>query len=422
MKHHTAGAAAVLALPFLLSGQVTGKPRNIAPGEIVRFTPCKGLLLKTALDATKWTYDRQECALEASGAFTNDELLPLDFELNGAAHQVSVWLRIKPDNGGAIIRSVVGFEQAGAAGTQSTQKFFFDFFRSWPVPLWRDRSQRKILGPIARWWGDVRVSSAAQQVNEPLLTFASNFTQRAGALQVNRLAQSAEFLTGLEFRVLSFKLPFRHDAEDGEKVDRVSLGLIGGGGAVGILNPASDVTVHGIPTVDPERALFRSLFLANGPIPPNKSHVAFLQPDRNRFYRQYFAGTRLTVHYFKDKTKPNPSTRPSGMVDLLLGQNEAVTGGRLHRPVFRIDAFYPLPLRSSALDGVVYFFGTAQMAFGKAHEQPRLILAEAPAAMAPHDPAVLQLTQTPSSRDHYRLGIGIDLVRLFTGLAKPPSQ
>src|SRR5260370_25194553 len=54
-----------------------------------------------------------------------------------------------------------------------------------------------------RWnlWGDVRIASSPQQVTTGVGTFVSSFATQVSNLPVNQLAQSADFQTGLEYRL-----------------------------------------------------------------------------------------------------------------------------------------------------------------------------------------------------------------------------
>jgi hypothetical protein len=98
---------------------------------------------------------------------------------------------------GEDTRLVLGFEQSGAASADSEQKFFFDFYINRPLPRWGDDAQEK-PGPFS-WWGNVRVAGAPQQINSAVSVQA--ITSAANRLKVNTLAQSAEFLIGLDFRL-----------------------------------------------------------------------------------------------------------------------------------------------------------------------------------------------------------------------------
>jgi hypothetical protein len=56
--------------------------------------------------------------------------------------------------------AVIGLEQSGAASADSSQKFFFDLFQSYPLPI----KTSKAGGSSWRWWANVRIASYPQQV------------------------------------------------------------------------------------------------------------------------------------------------------------------------------------------------------------------------------------------------------------------
>jgi len=97
----------------------------------------------------------------------------------------------------------------------------------------------------------------------------------------------------------------------------------------------------------------------------------------NRFYRQYYAGVRVQ------------STQQKHVVDVTFGQNEAITGGRLHGMVLRVDTFYALPVTGG---NFLYLFGTAML---RASPHP-----------APADTGV----------DTYRIGVGVDVIQMLKAL------
>src|SRR5262245_50624300 len=85
------------------------------------------------------------------------------------------------DKGGDLTMAVIGFEQSGASGAKSDQKFFFDFFTSRPLPFLFGDDKTDVkptepfpvdksglvraqpFGPPVHWWGDVRIASYPQQ-------------------------------------------------------------------------------------------------------------------------------------------------------------------------------------------------------------------------------------------------------------------
>jgi hypothetical protein len=103
-----------------------------------------------------------------------------------------------------------------------------------------------------------------------------------------------------------------------------------------------------------------------------------LAPTGNRFYRQYYGGVRVQ------------STQHTHMLDVSLGQNEAITGGTLHGMVMRVDGFYALPVTGG---NFLYLFGTVMV---RASPRPPSI----------GDPGL----------DSYRIGVGVDVIQMLKAL------
>jgi hypothetical protein len=99
-----------------------------------------------------------------------------------------------------------------------------------------------------------------------------------------------------------------------------------------------------------------------------------LDSGRNRFFRQYYGGVRVASQL------KSPLT-----LDVAIGQNEAITGGRLEGTILRFDSFYALPVPGA---GFVYLYGTMNM----------------------------KTSARGAGSDLYRLGVGIDLVQLLKAL------
>ena len=104
-----------------------------------------------------------------------------------------------------------------------------------------------------------------------------------------------------------------------------------------------------------------------------------LVPNQDRFFRQYYGGVRVQ------------STQRTHIVDVTVGQNEAITGGRFRGTVLRVDSFYALPLTPG---NFLYLFGTAMV-----RASPR-----APGAAS------------DGGRDSYRIGVGVDFFQMLKAL------
>lgn len=214
----------------------------------------------------------------------------------------------------AIVRVIVGLEQTAAGSAAPIQKAAVNFFFTEPLN--------------ARWstWGDLRLSSIPVDVQTTLVTLPADAGKIAGALPLNELVRSGEFLVGVSYRLGNLPKPWS------------SLMLIASQGA-----------------------------------------ATPLSPNQNRFFRQYYGGVRVQ------------STQRTHVVDVTVGQNEAITGGRFQGAVLRFDSFYALPVSSA---NFLYLFGTA-------------IVRASPRAPG---------TGSDTGRDVYRIGVGVDFFQMLKAL------
>ena len=309
-------------------------------------------------------------------------------------------------------RAIAGFHQAGAASADSTQHFFLDFF------IMRGLGKEDTVweSPV-NLWGNVRVASVPQQVNGSVAEFASNFATEFGKVPVNELAQGAEFQAGLEYNVKTF----------GDRRKRM-LGLIGFYGASGVFQPAAaQLSVFRAPVPgDAQFPEFERQVLNKSPEARGREFVGFVPPERDQFFRMWGFGFRVTTF---DLDKPY---EPPATFAFTIGRDEAITGGRYESAVGRFDVFYPLPFHHE--DGkysFVYLFGTANLRlFDRTQQRTPLILEgmtlvdspnpAAPKEIAPFDPRIA-IVPSPSNRDTYRLGVGIDLAAVIRAWRAPKA-
>ena len=320
-------------------------------------------------------------------------------QVNGAGAVVNLQLLVRPL--GEYSRAIVGFEQAGASAAQADQNYFFDLTLSAPLPF---GTADPYFGRRGRMWGTARITSVPQQINSGVATFATGFAQQVGNLQVNEVAQGFEFLAGTEIRLTKRMSPF--GSFDGTTTNRFSVALIAAAGAITPMDPKTTLEVFkifpdapGLPT-----------------IPPGKEFIAFFSPDRDRFFRQYYAGLRLQTYYFNYRNPDVPLQRYPAVLDITYGQNEAVTGGHLHGGVLRLEGFYPLPY-----DGLKFInlFGTALLRPKRSRVTDPLILEPAPADTVVPGANVFLQTVPQFNRDYYRIGVGIDFMSLINKLRTP---
>ena len=314
-------------------------------------------------------------------------------------------------------RGIVGFEQSGGSAAQSIQKPFLEFF--WNPPVWTSEGQNepfRYIYPKASLWGSVRFTSVPQQISTPLITFAPSFLAPINEANVNKLVQGFDFLFGGEmgfgrgFSKGDIGTAFLPTGNRDTK-QKYSAYLIAGFGASSPLSPSDTVSIFKAPTTQSELDKIRPGLK----LPAGTEYIAFAGPDRDSFFRQWYAGVRLKTHYFQKGSngKLDLINRPGGMFDIAVGQNEAVTGGRLHGMVMRFDGFYPLPVSNRS---ILYLYGNASINLRRhATITDPLILATAPSNITVPADNVFLITSEPSNRDVYRIGVGVNLIELFKG-------
>lgn len=315
-------------------------------------------------------------------------------------------------------RGIIGFEQSGASASHSVQKPFLEFF--WNPPISTSESQEepfRYIYPKASLWGTVRLTSVPQQISTPLVTFAPSFLTPINEAKVNELVQGFDFLFGAEIgfgKGLSkgdIGTAFLPTGTPNTK-QKFSAYLFAGVGASSPLTPSDTVQIFKVPTN--QKDIERIIGVGNT-LPAGTEFIAFAGPDRDSFFRQWYAGLRLKTHYFKKASNGRLDiiNRPGAMFDIGVGQNEAVTGGRLHGTVLRFDGFYPLPVSNRS---ILYLYGNAFINLRKhATVTDPLLLATAPSDVAVPASNVFVVTSQPSNRDLYRIGLGVNLIELFKG-------
>lgn len=295
-----------------------------------------------------------------------------------------------------LTRAIVGYEQAGAAAAKSDQNYFFDLFVSKSFPF-----AQKIdpdFGERLKTWVDFRFGSVPQTGDVTIgdLTTGTGFATQVKNLKVKDVARVLEFNGGLEYRLSgnTGMLP----SFDRVTKQKFSLSLIASGGFTTPTNPLDSISVFkvtpGVPGLPPSSA--------------GKDFVAFVQSDRDKFFRQYYLGLRMQTFFFNLFNMP--MQRFPSQLDIAIGQNEFVTRGKLKGPVVRIDGFFPLPY-----DGLKFIniIGTAMLRPGHSVTGFPLVLQPAPAGTVVPAPNVDLILVPQPNRDYYRVGFGIDLMSLI---------
>jgi len=285
-------------------------------------------------------------------------------------------------------RFILGVEQSGGASAKSQGKPFLNLFIN--TPLFRSSDDELARVSV---WGDVRLTSTPSQITA-FANISSAAIDTITGGNVNELALGFDFVVGPEVRISRF--------------DNVTLNFISAFGAVSPLSPEQSVQLFEVPKANSSQA---EAFFKEFPDAKGKDHIAFIAPERDRFLRQYFGGLRFKT-YTKDGTPSKIQNVFPSMLDVTFGQNEAVTGGRLHKFVFGLDGFYVLPFPDKYR--LLYLFGSAKFKVGgpKSIKTPFLLDTSA-SSVKVTDPSVFIAEPRPSNRDVYRIGFGVDLFELF---------
>ncbi|MBL8189638.1 MAG: hypothetical protein JNK38_16625 [Acidobacteria bacterium] len=300
-----------------------------------------------------------------------------------------------------LVRAVVGYQQAGAAATETRQNYFFDLFVSKTLPLPFKQKVSPDFGDPVRIWGAIRAISVPQNGDFTLGEGAQTIVTNIPKLKAREAARVFDYLGGIEWRIAgdSSLLP----SFDRQTRQKFSLSLIAGLGFITPSTPSEDVPVFEVPPNLASNPKLQKVLDDLG-VPKNQKYIAFPRNDRDRFFRQYYGGIRVQTFFFNRHNVP--LQRFPAQFDLTVGQNEYVTGGHLRRPVVRFDGYFPLPYEKLEF---INLFGTAMLNPNRATESTPLILTEAKDKVFTNADVYL-IPTAQFSRDYYRFGVGFDFV------------
>lgn len=433
-----AGSATPSPTPTVLT--ITADSPSIAPGGSLTITatvdsgsvptltwglcvPLNGSTDCTALSGYNLRAVGSTATLSLDANAVDPNPAPLLVSAEGNNLKAVVSIKVVTRRGGLITIPVIGFEQSGASSAQSSQKFFFNFFISRPLPVWGNKGYDptatkkngcdkdplcadRVFGPKLRLWGDVRIASYPQQISSGVGEFATGFATQVAQIKVNQLAQAGEFNTGLDYRISSFPKIFPTIGDNSD--ERVMLSGIASFGAISPFNPLDVLQIF----VNPDPASAQGpAFYAKFPSSKGFQFTGFTTPDRDRFYWQYGAGVRLTTLYFDHAG--NQGLSPA-MVSYTLGQNQLVSGGHSSGWVQKAEAFFPLPLGERFAKNLttLYLFGRVDMRLSRPHQTTPFVLQPADPSITGFNPQV-NIIGVASNRDLYTIGVGVDAVKLI---------
>jgi hypothetical protein len=324
--------------------------------------------------------------------------------------------------------TAIGLEQSMASSAEPKQKFFARIYLSNPFPIKIgkkfNRPHSKLGSPLTIW-GDIRFTSLPQQINSGLAEAPEKFKEKLRDLEVNKIVRGVDFLVGLDWRIAQLPL-------NGQK--RYSLSLIGAWGASSPKSPIDSVQIYEL-NEDARELLSKEYEAYKTDIEnEGKKYVAFVYPDRKRFFQQFFFGFRI-----KSYTKPELDENNNfnfifpATFEVSFGVNDFIESksfnGSRRKPVLRIGGYLPFSFNVGGGDINIYLFGTALVQFRKVDKHDitthPIIMKPSPDTSFPGNNEVVQLPMKIERRDFFRIGIGVDLTtivkKVFTSVPKPKS-
>lgn len=141
--------------------------------------------------------------------------------------------------------------------------------------------------------------------------------------------------------------------------------------------------------------------------------LAYTQQKRSNFLFKWGVGARFTHIY---PPRGDGGVPYAGMLDLTLGQDQSVTGGRTQGVVFRMDAQYPIPFQALSF---LYVYGSSSIRLGGNQNDLTVNLGALPgsAPMLPNA-SVLELSTQQPNKDFYRIGVGVNVLDVFSSWFK----
>ncbi len=365
-------------------------------------------------------------------------------------------------------RSVVGLDISGATSSDTQQKAFLDFALNVPIghrgyvgcfdtttgkkvrsagtkeEPGRLLSREGCKGRDQEWFEqrsdplnrrlwfffNPRITSLPQQPialsNLNVQGFTDLFSNKK-----TELVQGVDVQGGAEFLLIKPRSGIRFFSSYRNTEARIGVALVAG---LGITTPFSGTSDNPTVFALAANSSLRHQFQESDPtctptpaipcklvdIPQSFTNIAFVNQERSRFFRKYYAGLRLKTYHFSPLVENKYECDPGyhgpcegllnaypGVIDLTVGQDEQITGGRLSRWLFRLDAVYPLPFVPG-----LHIFGSVYSAFQKNRLSEPLFL-PATSTTPISDPSVFIVNVPQRDRDVYRLGIGVDLLQVI---------
>jgi hypothetical protein len=300
-------------------------------------------------------------------------------------------------------RMVAGFSAATSSGLSQSFAFVLDFYLTAPFGQPVTHNCKPGFGV----WLNARFVGQQQNLSPSVKQFVGGFEDTVVGGNIADVVQVADVTLGGEFKL--------GNGFDFGKHYQIQPLIFGGAGFISPTPHTTPPPIFAMPKdVESRKAI-------GVPEDTTAEYVGFVVPDTHAFDRQWYVGLRLKSHHFRDcaavTTRCSGDERENfpGIIDIGLGQNSALTGGRLGKEamVFHLDMFYPLPTENRL--NSIYLFGSAAVHYVRPGDAQAIFLA-APNAVVPipSDKLLLkQLTPEERTRDSWQVGIGVDMARVF---------
>ncbi len=352
-----------------------------------------------------------------------------------------------------LTRGVVGLDLSAISSQTVKQAYFVDFDLLAPFRL--GSANEDALEDRWWFWLNPRITSLPKAADFSSLSTISEtgsfFTNFSSKGSVSDIAQGFDVNGGLEFALLKPRDGIPWWGEYVNTQARLGISVIGGAGIStpfsvdntdilsqvnqGICDafkaPAgtavSDKTrlVCTFPSgsTSPVIVAPNPAFDATNPASPatvQDSFIDFFTPERSRFFRRYYAGFRLKTYFFSPDVRGDcnngrkvcdaPYDIFPGIIDLTLGQDEAVSSGKFRRPLLRAEGVYPLPFYPG-----LHIFGSFYTSWGgdQADAPLNSFSVNSPANGASNDFNTFRFATPLLNRDYFRIGVGVDLIQVF---------
>jgi hypothetical protein len=326
-----------------------------------------------------------------------------------------------PFNDHAPLGAVIGGIDVSAASATDPQAVLLGL-AVFDIPLSNTKSTFPDSGVF---WasGQLGIRGMAQPSSVSDATSASFYTNALGS-PPDHIVRSLDASAHLAYQFKKWTIgigSFDAGAAADPTAAPVTIATISGLAGGGIITPLSatqanpqmyqaTTAIMNAPSLARPVVPFDTVFCAVQASPKPPCDVTFVPADRTHFYRFWDTGFRFKL-YGRDNT--DDELRFPMLLDITLGQNSYVTGGKLVGCVLHIGGTMPIPL----LDGL-YFFGSLDMSLSETSDDGAqlLLLADTTKTMTFASPHVYSISVPPPNRDRYQIGVGLDLTHLLLKL------